>query len=64
MNRHVEVRYQKFPVPFGKRLTDTPAFVKWKQAGWYVTWKYRKVEEGDLIIETLLKRIPELVEVN
>lgn len=56
MNHHVEVKYRKFPVAFGQRLADTPAFAQWKQAGWYVTWQHRKVEQGDLVIETLLKR--------
>lgn len=56
MNRHVEVKYRKFPVAFGQRLVDTPAFAPWKQAGWCITWKHRTIERGDVIIETLLKR--------
>ena len=56
MNHHVEVKYRKFPVAFGQRLAETAAFAQWKQAGWYVTWQYRKVEQGDLYVETLLKR--------
>ncbi|MBX2822641.1 MAG: hypothetical protein KTR29_23290 [Rhodothermaceae bacterium] len=58
MNRHVEVKYRKFPVAFDQRLADTPAFAQWKQDGWYVTWQYRKVEEGNVYIEALLKRSP------
>ena len=59
MNHQVEVKYRKFPVAFGQRLADTPAFARWKQAGWYVTWQHRRVEHGGVYIETLLKRTPE-----
>ncbi len=52
----VEVKYRKFPVQFGQRLTDIPSFVRWTEAGWQVTWKYRKVERGAFYVETLLKR--------
>ena len=56
MNHHVEVKYRKFPVAFGQRLAETPAFSRWKQAGWYITWQHRKIERGDVYVETLLKR--------
>ena len=56
MYQQVEVKYRKFPVAFGQRLADTPAFARWKAAGWYVTWQHRKVEQGDVVIETLPKR--------
>ena len=56
MHSKVEVKYRKFPVVFGQRLSDTPAFVEWKEEGWYVTWRHRTIENGAVYIETLMKR--------
>jgi hypothetical protein len=51
-----EVKYRKFPISFGERLSDIPDYQQWRQLGWTVKWSFTTVEDGKRYVETLLER--------
>jgi hypothetical protein len=56
MNQNIEIKYKRFPIQFGERLIDVPAFQRWRDSGWRVSWSYMNFEDGVRYVETLLKR--------